>query len=97
MDYLESVRRKFLTDSRINGHQILREYEDVEESYIRAHLTLADESFLEFSEYIKQGTKNEIKIIVYRFVGEHRILRSRAKNDGELAGDFGQWSVNRRV
>jgi hypothetical protein len=67
MDYLESVRNFLLTDSRINRHQILREYEDVEKSYIRARLTLADESLLEFTEYIEQDTENEIKIIAYSY------------------------------
>jgi predicted AlkP superfamily phosphohydrolase/phosphomutase len=67
MDYLESVRNFLLTDSRINGHQILREYEDVEKSYIRARLTLTDESVLEISEYIEQDTKNEITIIAYSY------------------------------
>lgn len=67
MDYLESVRKFLLTDSRINGHQILREYEDVEKSYIRARLTLADESLLEFSEYIEQDTGDEIKITKYSY------------------------------
>jgi len=67
MDYLESVRKFLLTDSRINRHQILREYEDVEKSYIRARLTLADESFLEFSEYIEHDLGDEIKITRYSY------------------------------
>jgi len=67
MDYLESIKRNFLTDSRINRHQILREYENVEKSYIRARLTLADESFLEFSEYIEHDLGDEIKITRYSY------------------------------
>lgn len=67
MDYLESVRKFLLTDSRINRHQILREYEDVEKSYIRARLTLADESCLEFSEYIEHDLGDEIKITRYSY------------------------------
>jgi len=67
IDYLESVRNFLLTDSRINRHQIMREYEDVEKSYIRARLTLADESFLEFSEYIEQGSGDEIAITKYSY------------------------------
>lgn len=62
VDYLESVRNFLLTDSRINSHQIMREYQDVEKSYVRARLTLTDGSFLEFSEYIEQASGNEIKI-----------------------------------
>ena len=67
IDYLESVRKLLLTDSRITGHQIVREFEDEEKSYIRARLTLADESFLEFSEYIEQVSGDEIKITAYSY------------------------------
>lgn len=67
IDYLESVRNFLLTDSRINRHQIMREYEDVEKSYIRARLTLADEGLLEFSEYIEQDSGDEIKITKYSY------------------------------
>jgi len=66
-DYLESVRNFLLTDSCINRHQIMREYGDVEKSYIRARLTLTDESFLEFSEYIEQGSGAEIVITKYSY------------------------------
>ena len=67
IDYLESVRKFLLTDSRVIKHQIIREYEDVGKSYIRARLTLADESFLEFSEYIEQDSGDEIKITKYSY------------------------------
>jgi hypothetical protein len=72
MDYLESVRSFLLTDSRINGHQILREYDDDDKSYIRARLTLADESFLEFSEYIELDAENESKISAYSYHWSNR-------------------------
>lgn len=67
IDYLESVRKFLLTDSRVIKHQIIREYEDVGKSYIRARLTLANESFLEFSEYIEQDSGDEIKITKYSY------------------------------
>ena len=67
VDYLESVRNFLLTDSHINSHQIIREYQDVEKIYIRVRLTFTDGSFLEFSEYIEQASRNEIKITAYSY------------------------------
>lgn len=67
MDYLAAVKNLLLTDYRIVSHQIIREYEGLQKSYIRARLTFIDDSFLEFSEYIEQGSENEIKITDYSF------------------------------
>lgn len=66
-DYLESVRKLLLTDFRITGHQIVREFEGAEKAYIRARLTLSDGSFLEFSEYIEQVSEDEIQITDYSY------------------------------
>lgn len=66
-EYLESIKNLLLTDSRIISHQIIREYEGLQKSYIRARLTLMDDSLLEFSEYIEQEAENEFKITDYSF------------------------------
>ena len=67
MEYLESVRKLLLTDFRITGHQIVREFEELEKAYIRARLTLSDDSFLEFSEYIEQVSEDKIQITDYSY------------------------------
>jgi hypothetical protein len=72
MDYLESVRNLLLTDFRITGYQIVREFEELQKGYIRARLTLVDGSFLEFSEYIEQGSENEIEITDYSYHWMHK-------------------------
>lgn len=66
-EYLESIKNLLLTDYRIISHQIIREYEGLQKSYIRARLTLMDDSLLEFSEYIEQEAENEFEITDYSF------------------------------
>lgn len=66
-DYLESVRNLLLTDFRITGYQIAREFDELQKAYIRARLTLVNDSILEFSEYIEQGLEGEIEITDYSY------------------------------
>ncbi|MBU2611464.1 MAG: hypothetical protein KJ606_11070 [Chloroflexi bacterium] len=66
-DYLESVRNLLLTDFRITGHQIVREFDELQKGFIRARLTLVDDSFLEFSEYVEQVSGDEIGITDYSY------------------------------
>jgi hypothetical protein len=65
--YLASVKNLLLTDFHIMGHQIIREFEELQKGYIRARLTFADGSFLEFSEHIEQGSRDEIGITDYSY------------------------------
>ncbi|KAA0253127.1 MAG: hypothetical protein KPEEDBHJ_01446 [Anaerolineales bacterium] len=66
-EYLESVKNLLLTDLRIARHQIVREAEEAGKAYIRARLTLSDDSFLEFSEYIEKLSEDEIQITDYSY------------------------------
>lgn len=50
IEYIESVKRFLLTDSRIVGHRILKEYANLRKGYIRARLTLSDSSLLEIAQ-----------------------------------------------
>jgi hypothetical protein len=65
--YLESVKNLLLTDFRITTYQIVREFEETQKRYIRARLTLSDESFLEFSEYIEKSSEDDIQITDYSY------------------------------
>ncbi len=65
-EYLESVKNLLLNNPLITQYQIIREYEGLEKSYIRARLTLTDSSFLEFAEYIEADARN-FKITDYSF------------------------------
>ncbi len=67
VEYLSAVKSLLLNSPLIARHQILREYEGLQKSYIRARLTLADDSLLEFSKYIELGAENQFKITDYSF------------------------------
>lgn len=66
-EYLSSVKNLLLNSPLIVKHQVIREYEGLQKSYIRARLTLTDDSLLEFSEYIEEDAEDEVKITDYSF------------------------------
>jgi len=67
VEYLSAVKSLLLNSPLIARHQILREYEGLQKSYIRARLTFTDESILEFSEYIEPEAQDQSKITDYSF------------------------------
>ncbi|MCX6067246.1 MAG: DUF6516 family protein [Chloroflexi bacterium] len=67
VEYLSAVKSLLLNSPLVVRHQILREYEGLQKSYIRARLTLTDESTLEFSEYIEPEAQAQFKITDYSF------------------------------
>ena len=67
IEYIESVKRFLLTDSRIVGHRILKEYANLRKGYIRARLTLSDSSLLEIAEYVELAPVDELKLIRYSY------------------------------
>jgi hypothetical protein len=67
VEYLSAVKNLLLNSPLIVRHQVIREYEGLQKSYIRARLTLTDDSLLEFSEYIEEGSEDEVKITDYSF------------------------------
>ncbi|MGC1378259.1 MAG: DUF6516 family protein [Anaerolineales bacterium] len=67
VDYLSSIKGLFLNSLLIARHQIIREYEGLQKSYIRARLTLIDDSSLEFSKYIEPEAQDQFKITDYSF------------------------------
>ncbi len=73
VDYLSSVKSLLLNSPLITRYQIIREYEGLQKSYIRARLTLTDDSVLEFSEYIEPKSEDEFKITDYSFNGWTRM------------------------
>lgn len=67
VDYLSSVKTLLLNSPLITSHQFIREYEGLQKSYIRARLTLANDSLLEFSEYVEEDGRDDYKITDYSF------------------------------
>lgn len=66
-EYLSAVKNLLLNSPLIVRHQVVREYEGLQKSYIRARLTLSDDSLLEFSEYVEEDGEDDFKITDYSF------------------------------
>jgi hypothetical protein len=49
--YLDSIKERLVSDPMVAGFQVVRERLTLVDEYLRARLTLADGSRLEFSEY----------------------------------------------
>jgi hypothetical protein len=67
VEYIESVKRFLLTDSHIVEHRILKEYANLRDGYIRARLTLSDNSNLEIAEYVELPPGEEFRLTSYSY------------------------------
>jgi len=65
-DYLEAIKERLITDAAVVSFRIVRERATLMDGYIRARLTFADQSYLEFSEYV-QLVDGEIKVATYSY------------------------------
>ena len=52
--YLDSIKERFVTDPIVTRFHVIRERSTFVDGHLRARLTLADGSQLEFSEYMQQ-------------------------------------------
>ena len=65
-DYLKAVKERLITDATVVSFRMMRERATFMDGYIRARLTFADQSYLEFSEYA-QLIDGEIKVATYSY------------------------------
>ena len=65
--YLEAMKERFVTDPLVTQFQVIRERLTLMDGYLRARLTLADGSQLEFSEYMQRSSAGEIVVITYSY------------------------------
>ena len=65
--YLDAMRERFVTNPIVTSFQVIRERSTLIDGYLRARLTLADGSQLEFSEYIQRSPTGEIAVITYSY------------------------------
>jgi hypothetical protein len=65
-DYLEGIKERLITDAAVVSFRIGRERATLMDGYIRARLAFADQSYLEFSEYV-QLVDGEIKVATYSY------------------------------
>jgi hypothetical protein len=65
IDYVESVKERLSTDSFVVSFEIIREFANLNEGFIRVRANLTNGDILDLSEFVKQET--ELEIISYRY------------------------------
>jgi len=65
--YLERIKDRLLTDPVVQNFHIVRQREALFDGFIRVRVTLQDDSFLEFSEYVQRTANDDIVIIKYSY------------------------------
>jgi hypothetical protein len=65
--YRRSIQDRLLNDPLIAHIQVIRERATAGDAHLRAHLTLADGSWLEFSEYARQMPDGQVRIVTYSY------------------------------
>ena len=65
VDYVESVKERLSTDSIVVSFDIIREFANLNEGFIRARASLTNGDILDFSELVKQA--NDLECVSYRY------------------------------
>lgn len=65
IDYIESVKERLSTDSIVVSFDIIREFSNLNEGFIRARINLTNGDILDFSELTKQA--NDLELVSYRY------------------------------
>ena len=65
IDYIESVKERLSTDSIVVSFDIIREFSNLNEGFIRGRANLTNGDILDFSELTRQA--NELEIVSYRY------------------------------
>ena len=65
IDYVESVKVRLSTDSAVVSFDIIREFANLNEGFIRARASLTNGDILDFSEFVKQA--NDLEFVSYRY------------------------------
>ena len=65
IDYVESVKERLSTDSIILSFDVIREFANLYEGFIRVRANLTNGDILDFSEFVKQ--EDELEVVSYRY------------------------------
>ena len=65
IDYVESVKERLSTDSIIISFDIIREFSNLNEGFIRVRANLINSDILDFSEFVEQA--NDLELVSYRY------------------------------
>ena len=65
IDYVESVKERLSTDSIILSFDVIKEFANLYEGFIRVRANLINGDILDFSEFVKQ--EDELEVVSYRY------------------------------
>ncbi len=65
--YLDSIKERLLTDPVVSSFHVIRERSTLADGHLRARLTLTDNSWLEFSEYVQRSSDGQINVVTYSY------------------------------
>ena len=65
IDYVESVKERLSTDSIVLKFDVVREFSNLYEGFLRVRATLTNGDTLDLSEYVKQ--EDELEVVSYRY------------------------------
>ena len=65
--YRRSIQDRLFSDPLIAHIQVIRERVAAGDAHLRARLTLADDSWLEFSEYARQMPDGQVGVVTYSY------------------------------
>lgn len=65
IEYVESVKERLSTDFIVINFDVIREFANLDEGYIRVRANLTNDDILDFSELIKQA--NDLELVSYRY------------------------------
>jgi hypothetical protein len=66
-EYLEAVKERLLADPVVAEFRVRRHRATSIDAHIRARVTVADGSLLEFSEYVARDPNDELQVLVYSY------------------------------
>ena len=65
IEYVESVKERLSTDSIVVSFEVIREFANLNEGFIRVRANLTNGDWLDFSEFIEQS--DTLELVSYRY------------------------------
>jgi|SRR3972149_10780752 len=65
IEYVESVKERLSTDSIVISFDVIREFANLDEGFVRVRASLTNGNILDFSEFVRQS--DTLELISYRY------------------------------
>ena len=80
IEYIESVKERLSTDSIVISFDVIKEYANLDEGFIRVRANLTSGDLLDFSEFVRQSTTLELISYRYQWMDKDKNLICRWDN-----------------